>query len=167
MGRGLRFLCVFPNVLRPHGLLLGVSRVSGRRVRGGCRWSQSAGGRAWVQRIGESDGAEDAEKLREHFNGELRGPTIALSRAVPRGVRMGWWPEGTAAPIKPMYDPDYPSWQKAIAYRMSSENLPVFSSAFERLADGSARSVLTAEAFGGLTVPRGHQEAEGENAHVT
>ncbi len=42
----------------------------------------------------EADSRKKAED-RTEFDGELRGPTIALSRAVPRGVRMGWWPEGT------------------------------------------------------------------------
>ncbi|MFD7626343.1 hypothetical protein ACFV7Q_09880 [Streptomyces sp. NPDC059851] len=78
----------------------------------------------------EADGTRGADQLREEFHGELRGPTIALSRAVSRGVRRGWWPEGTAAPITPQYDPDHPSWQKAIAYRMVSENVPVFREAF-------------------------------------
>ncbi|MEU2854564.1 hypothetical protein [Streptomyces syringium] len=82
----------------------------------------------------EANGSKDADELRAHFDGQLRGPTIALSRAVPRGVRMGWWPEGTPAPITPMYDPENPSWQKAIAYTMTSENVPVFRDAFTRIA---------------------------------
>ncbi|MFI5689925.1 hypothetical protein [Streptomyces sp. NPDC051636] len=108
----------------------------------------------------EADGHKKAEELRAEFDGDLRGPTIALSRALPRGVRMGWWPEGTKAPISPLYDPDHPSWQKAIAYTMTSENTPVFRSAFEHLADGSSRRFLSAEVYGGRTVPRASHEAE-------
>ncbi|WP_331743467.1 hypothetical protein OH809_44460 (plasmid) [Streptomyces sp. NBC_00873] len=81
----------------------------------------------------EADGNKDAETLREEFHGDLRGPTIALSRALPRGVRRKWWPAGTEAPITPLYDPEHPSWQKAIAYTMTSENVSVFRSAFARL----------------------------------
>ncbi|MYS32902.1 hypothetical protein K388_07097 [Streptomyces sp. KhCrAH-43] len=81
----------------------------------------------------DANGDKPAEELREAFHGELRGPTIALSRAVPRGVRRGWWPSGTEAPITPRYDPDHPSWQKAIAYTMTSENVTAFRAAFAQL----------------------------------
>ncbi|MFF5809177.1 hypothetical protein [Streptomyces sp. NPDC012746] len=69
-------------------------------------------------------------------------------------MRRGWWPEGTAAPITPQYDPDHPSWQKAIAYRMDSETTTVFRQAFQELSSGGARRFVTAKAFGGRTVPR-------------
>ncbi|MEU2098666.1 hypothetical protein ACFWGE_21300 [Streptomyces bacillaris] len=84
----------------------------------------------------DADGDKAAEELREEFNGELRGPTIALSRAVPRGVRRKWWPSDTEAPIAPRYDPEHPSWQKAIAYTMASENVAVFRAALARLGFG-------------------------------
>ncbi|MFD9453469.1 hypothetical protein ACFWBC_10310 [Streptomyces sp. NPDC059985] len=77
-------------------------------------------------------GYAEADKLRSVV-GKLNGPTVALSRAIPRGVREGWWPEGTAAPITVVYDPDNPSWQKAIAYEMTSENLPIFREAIAQL----------------------------------
>ncbi|MFE2297103.1 hypothetical protein ACFXAW_02790 [Streptomyces sp. NPDC059445] len=109
--------------------------------------------------IVDADGHKAAEELRTAFHGELRGPTIALSRAVPRGVRMGWWPEGTAAPITPLYDPAHPSWQKVLAYTMTAENTEVFRAAFAQLLDGSARQHLSAEAFGGHTVPRADLDA--------
>ncbi|WRZ96439.1 hypothetical protein OHB54_46685 (plasmid) [Streptomyces sp. NBC_01007] len=110
----------------------------------------------------EADGHKKAEELRAAFDGELRGPTIALSRALPRGVRMGWWPEGTAAPIAPLYDPEHPSWQKATAYTMTSQNTAIFRAAFEQLPDGRARRTLSAEAFGGHTVPRADSEPGAE-----
>ncbi|WP_244203711.1 hypothetical protein [Streptomyces albovinaceus] len=81
----------------------------------------------------DAEGDKAAEELREEFHGELRGPTIALSRAVPRGERRKWWPSGTEAPITPRYDPEHPSWQKAIAYTMTSENVTVFRAALARL----------------------------------
>ncbi|MFF3127735.1 hypothetical protein ACFVRD_36825 [Streptomyces sp. NPDC057908] len=86
----------------------------------------------------DADGDKPAEELRVEFHGELRGPTIALSRAVPRGVRRKWWPSGTEAPIAPRYDPEHPSWQKAIAYTMTSENVTAFRAAFARLGIGPA-----------------------------
>ncbi|MFG2296445.1 hypothetical protein [Streptomyces sp. NPDC048603] len=121
-----------------------------------------ANARRFAELVVEAGGTKDAAELRAEFNDQLRGPTIALSRAVPRGVRMGWWPEGTTAPIAPQYDPDHPSWQKAIAYRMNNENLPVFRTAFEQLAHGAARGSLTADASGGRTVPRPHRDPAGE-----
>ncbi|WP_236655450.1 hypothetical protein [Streptacidiphilus carbonis] len=87
--------------------------------------------------IVEGDGYLDADQLRAVL-GKLNGPTVALSRAVPRGVKAGWWPEGTPAPITPVSDPDNPSWHQNIAYRMDTENVPVFRSAIARLA--TARS---------------------------
>ncbi|MFD8415479.1 hypothetical protein ACFV2Q_27580 [Streptomyces sp. NPDC059650] len=81
----------------------------------------------------EADGDKSAEELREAFGGQLRGPTIALSRAIGRGERRKWWPYGTHAPIYPHYDPNHTSWEKAIAYRMTSENVAVFREAFDRI----------------------------------
>ncbi|MFE5847694.1 hypothetical protein ACFQ7N_39350 [Streptomyces niveus] len=97
--------------------------------------SLPANGRAFAQQVIYADGMKDADELREVFE-SLRGPTISLSRAVTRGVREGWWPQGTQAPINPMYDPDNPSWQRAVAYTMTSENVIVFRAAHDRLTGG-------------------------------
>ncbi|MFJ4008005.1 hypothetical protein ACIPWL_31815 [Streptomyces sp. NPDC090023] len=83
--------------------------------------------------IVDGDGYLDADQLRSVV-GRLNGPTVALSRAVPRGVKAGWWPEGTPAPITPVSDPDNPSWHQNIAYRMDKENVPVFHEALVRMA---------------------------------
>ncbi|MCK2145357.1 hypothetical protein ACWGS5_30425 [Streptomyces albidoflavus] len=85
----------------------------------------------------DGDGSADADTLRSTL-GKLNGPRVALSRAVPRGVKAGWWPEGTAAPITVVYVPDSASWRKAIAYEMASENVPVFRAAFARLSAAQA-----------------------------
>ncbi|MFF7081782.1 EF-hand domain-containing protein [Streptomyces lavendulae] len=82
----------------------------------------------------DGDGYIAADQLRSVL-GKLNGPSNALTRAVPRGVREGWWPEGTRAPVNAVYDPDNPSWHKNIAYEMSRENVPVFRAAIARLAD--------------------------------
>ncbi|MFI8952612.1 hypothetical protein ACIGO6_39855 [Streptomyces sp. NPDC053750] len=106
--------------------------------------SLPAGARRFAEMvIVDGDGYIDADQLRAAL-GKLNGPTVALSRAVPRGVREGWWPEGISAPITPVYDPDIPSWQKVIAYEMTSDNVPVFRSAIAALATG--REALTSPA---------------------
>ncbi|MFD7758045.1 hypothetical protein [Streptomyces sp. NPDC059757] len=102
----------------------------------------------------EADGNKPAEELREVFNGDLRGPTIALSRALPRGIRRNWWPAGIETPITPHYDPEHPSWQKAIAYRMTSGNVHVFREALVRL---NATRPIT-NAFCARTIPRADQD---------
>ncbi|GHI98170.1 hypothetical protein TPA0906_00360 [Streptomyces olivaceus] len=90
----------------------------------------------------DGDGYADADTLRSVV-GKLNGPTVALSRAIPRGVKAGWWPEGTTAPITVVYDPANPSWQKAKGYEMTSENLPIFRAAIARtaIAKGAAESL--------------------------
>ncbi|MGP3951161.1 hypothetical protein [Streptomyces sp. 7N604] len=98
--------------------------------------------RAFARMVVDADGSKDADVLREEFDRGLRGPTIALSRAVPRGVREGHWPDGTPQPITPLYDPDNPSWQRAIRYEMTSENVAVFREAFARI-DNSGRKEPT------------------------
>ncbi|MFE0790372.1 hypothetical protein ACFW4T_24260 [Streptomyces mutabilis] len=96
--------------------------------------SLPAGARSFAEMVVvDGDGYADAGTLRSVL-GKLNGPTVALSRAIPRGVKAGWWPEGTRAPVTVVYDPDNPSWQKAIGYEMSGENVPVFRAAFTRLS---------------------------------
>lgn len=94
--------------------------------------------RTFVRLVVEADGSADAEELRAHFGGGLRGPTIALSRALSRGVRGGHWPEGTSAPVSPLYDPDNPSWQRAIRYTMPAEHLEAFREAVSRFDNSSS-----------------------------
>lgn len=109
----------------------------------------------------DSDGYADADQLRDVV-GKLNGPTVALSRAIPRGVREGWWPEGTRAPVTVVYDPDNPSWQKAIAYEMSRENVPVFRAALTNLSGARPTPEPWAgEAPSALDVPPGWAVADG------
>ncbi|WP_406396434.1 hypothetical protein [Streptomyces sp. NBC_00887] len=99
--------------------------------------SLTAGARRFATMVVlDGDGYLDAGHLRSVL-GKLNGPTVALSRAVPRGVREGWWPEGTSAPITPVWDPDNPSWHKNIAYEMTRENVSVFREALARLGVGN------------------------------
>ncbi|MFI1569049.1 hypothetical protein ACH4ZX_39595 [Streptomyces sp. NPDC020490] len=108
--------------------------------------SLPAGARRFAEMvIVDGDGYLDADQLRAVV-GRLNGPTVALSRAVPRGVKAGWWPEGTPAPISPVSDPDNPSWHQNIAYRMDAGNVPVFREALTRL-------VSTQQAARGAALP--------------
>ncbi|MCG5121562.1 hypothetical protein ACRWOO_11485 [Streptomyces sp. NEAU-PBA10] len=109
--------------------------------------SLPAGARRFAELVVvDGDGSADADTLRSAL-GKLNGPTVALSRAVPRGVKAGWWPEGTAAPITVVYDPDNPSWQKAVAYEMAVENVPIFRAAFARLTASTQQPARVAGRF--------------------
>ncbi|MFD9097802.1 hypothetical protein [Streptomyces collinus] len=115
--------------------------------------SLPAGARRFAEMVVvDGDGYIDAERLR-HVLGKLNGPTVALSRAVPRGVREGWWPEGINAPISPVWDPDNPSWHKNIAYQMAKENVPIFRAAITQLSFAQ-----------GLSDPRGLSPNSSESA---
>ncbi|WP_052231156.1 hypothetical protein [Streptomyces sp. M10] len=95
-------------------------------------YSLPASARAFVRLVVvDGGGRAEAETLRAAL-GKLNGPAVALSRAIPRGVKAGWWPEDTPDPIERMDDPDHPSWQKAKAYVMSHDLVPIFLAAFER-----------------------------------
>ncbi|MGY4965119.1 hypothetical protein [Streptomyces sp. 900105245] len=107
--------------------------------------SLTAGARRFAEMvIVDGDGYIDADQLRRVI-GKLNGPTVALSRAIPRGVRAGWWPEGTKAPINPVWDPDHPSWHKNIAYEMAEQNVPVFRAALTQLASAGTFSADPAD----------------------
>ncbi|MEV7535480.1 hypothetical protein [Streptomyces hydrogenans] len=94
----------------------------------------TAGARTMAEMvIVEGDGYLDADHLRRVV-GALNGPANSLKRAVDRGVRKGWWPEGTPRPVTPVSNPDNPSWHQNIAYRMDQELLPVFREALLRIA---------------------------------
>lgn len=104
--------------------------------------------------IVDGDGYIDADQLRSVL-GRLNGPTVALSRAVPRGVKRGWWPEGTPAPITPVSDPDNPSWHQNIAYRMDREIVPIFRDAVARLAAARTTSTRGAAAVAEILAEHG------------
>ncbi|MFH8410416.1 hypothetical protein ACH4FX_37420 [Streptomyces sp. NPDC018019] len=89
--------------------------------------------RTFARLVVEGGGHVKADALRSAV-GKLNGPRVAQIRALPRGVRNGWWPEGMQDPITVVYGEKNPSWQKAIAYEMASENVPVFRAALDRLA---------------------------------
>ncbi|MDP5317408.1 hypothetical protein [Streptomyces poriferorum] len=95
--------------------------------------SLPAGARRFAEMvIVDGEGYIEADQLRAVL-GKLNGPTVALSRAIPRGVKAGSWPEGTPAPIRPVSNPNNPSWHENIAYRMDTEIVPVFREALTRI----------------------------------
>ncbi|MFJ8697351.1 hypothetical protein [Streptomyces roseolilacinus] len=94
--------------------------------------------------IVDGDGYIDADHLRRVL-GKLNGPSNSLKRTVDRGVRKGWWPEGTPAPITPVSDPNNPSWHQTIAYRMDKELVPVFREALTRIVSPQATDDDTAD----------------------
>ncbi|WP_241845049.1 hypothetical protein [Streptomyces silvensis] len=94
----------------------------------------TAGSRRMAEMVTvDGDGYLGADHLRSAL-GALNGPSNGLKRAVDRGIRKGWWPEGTPAPITPVSDPDNPSWHQNIAYRMDRDLVPVFREALTRIA---------------------------------
>ncbi|MFF1361006.1 hypothetical protein [Streptomyces sp. NPDC058297] len=99
----------------------------------------TASARRFARRVVDAGGTLDSGTLRDEL-GKLNGPTNSLSRAVPRGVRESWWPEGTEAPITVVYGgPGTSSWRQSEAYTMREENVPVFREAFARLDGEPAR----------------------------
>jgi hypothetical protein len=126
-------------LLAEHRDELTVTADTGWTVERAGRYLRSlpAGARRFAELVVvDGDGYAEADRLRDVV-GKLNGPTVALSRAIPRGVREGWWPEGLRAPITVVYDPDNPSWQKAIAYEMAKDDVPVFRTALTQLAGPS------------------------------
>ncbi|WAX78854.1 hypothetical protein [Streptomyces sp. KMM 9044] len=83
-----------------------------------------------IERL-EKELTKKAAVLREAFPRGLRGPTVALTYALKRGVKHGWWPEGTEAPVTVVYGGGpQDGWRQAAAYEMSGEDLAVFRTAF-------------------------------------
>ncbi|MGW7140235.1 hypothetical protein [Streptomyces xanthophaeus] len=66
------------------------------------------------------------EKLREDLDGKsLRGHAGPLKRALERGVREGWWPEGMQPPLAPRG----PGFGKVKGYQMPQELVSTFHEA--------------------------------------
>ncbi|MCY1649280.1 hypothetical protein ACN6LF_004659 [[Kitasatospora] papulosa] len=96
----------------------------------------TAGSRRMAEMVTvDGDGYIEADHLRSVL-GALNGPSNGLKRAVDRGVRKGWWPDGTPPPITPVSDPNNPSWHQNIAYRMDGELVPVFREALTCIMEG-------------------------------
>ncbi|MFJ8828107.1 hypothetical protein ACIREE_41100 [Streptomyces sp. NPDC102467] len=94
----------------------------------------NASARMFVRFVVNAGGRLDAAVLREEFDRGLRGPTVALTYALKRGVKHGWWPEGTEAPVTVVYGgPSSPAWRQADSYELTPENCQIFREAFALL----------------------------------
>ncbi|WP_216369642.1 hypothetical protein [Streptomyces griseofuscus] len=111
--------------------------------------------RLFVRLVAESDGHLKAAVLREAFPRGLRGPTVALTYALRRGVKHGWWPEGTEAPVTVVYGGGpQDGWRQASAYEMSGEVLPVFRAALAHYDATTSRPPWNEEAPSAFAVHR-------------
>ncbi|MBC9714462.1 hypothetical protein H9Y04_18030 [Streptomyces sp. TRM66268-LWL] len=109
--------------------------------------------RLFVRLVVDSDGHREAAVLREVFPGGLRGPTVALAYALKRGVKHGWWPEGTEAPLTVIYGGGpRDGWRQASAYEMSGEHLPAFRAALAHYDTTTPRPTWDEEAPSALAV---------------
>lgn len=82
------------------------------------------------------EGYVSAASLREQGDGSLRGHTGAISQALTRGVRLGWWPEGLPAPVESEYNAkDAKSPARAAGFRLLDGLLPVFQEAVAKVDD--------------------------------
>ncbi|MFE3688925.1 hypothetical protein ACFXPM_37640 [Streptomyces sp. NPDC059095] len=96
--------------------------------------------RDFARRIVDAGGHLDAAVLRSEFEGGLRGPTVALTNALKRGFKRGWWAEGTEAPITVVYGGSLTDgWRQASAYELNADALNAFRQAFARLDAAPAR----------------------------
>ncbi|WP_333769302.1 hypothetical protein [Streptomyces sp. IBSBF 2435] len=103
--------------------------------------------RLFVRLVVESDGHLEAAVLRETFPRGLRGPAVALTYALKRGYKQGWWPEGTEGPVTVVYGGGpQDGWRQASAYEMSGEELPVFRAALAHYDATTSRSPWDEEA---------------------
>ncbi|WP_405591479.1 hypothetical protein [Streptomyces sp. NBC_01190] len=84
------------------------------------------------------DGYVPADELREDGDGSLRGHSAALKRAVERGVRNRWWPEGMEAPITPQG----PGFGKVRGYCLRRNLVDVFFAAIAEVGLMSQRDAL-------------------------
>ncbi|MFF3958780.1 hypothetical protein ACFYY1_37090 [Streptomyces sp. NPDC001890] len=93
------------------------------------------------------DGYAEVETLRERV-GKLNGPTVALAFALTRGIREGWWPEGTPSPVEKVTDTEHPASKRPTGYLMAGQDLTVFRKAFARV-DTARRAARVAGLYPG------------------
>ncbi|MBV6700229.1 hypothetical protein KV557_24520 [Kitasatospora aureofaciens] len=83
----------------------------------------AAAGGGWV----------DAEHLRTADGKGLQGHTAAITQALKRGVRNGWWPEATVKPIEAVYNSEVAGPQRALGYQLADDHVAaVFRAAVTR-----------------------------------
>ncbi|GAB2717791.1 hypothetical protein [Kitasatospora kifunensis] len=89
----------------------------------------AAAGGGWV----------DAEQLRTADGKGLQGHTAAITQALKRGVRNGWWPEATVKPVEAVYNSDVAGPQRALGFQLADDEVTTaFRAAVTRFdAEGS------------------------------
>lgn len=93
----------------------------------------SPNGRRLLRAAAEGNGRVDGEKFRAQYGEDaLYGPSAAITKAVTRGIRDGWLPEGAELPLNSTYD-GRGSWSKTDGYRMPPHLAAIFREAFARV----------------------------------
>jgi hypothetical protein len=94
----------------------------------------STPGRRLLRAAAEGNGRVDGERFRERFGERaLHGPSAAITKAVNRGIREGWLPEGAELPLTSTYD-GRSSWSKTDGYRLPAHLAAIFRDAFDRVS---------------------------------
>lgn len=95
-------------------------------------------GRRLLRAAAEGNGRVDGEKFRAQYGDTaLHGPSAAITKAVTRGIRDGWLPEGAELPLTSTYD-GRSSWSKTDGYRLPPHLAAIFREAFARVYPTSA-----------------------------
>ncbi|WP_030223489.1 hypothetical protein [Streptomyces bikiniensis] len=81
-----------------------------------------------VKEAAARGGYVDASVLRDGEDSSLRGHSASLKRAIDRGVRSGWWPDGMQLPIQAQG----PGFGKVVGYSMPKHLVDVFLAAAKR-----------------------------------
>ncbi|GGK15917.1 hypothetical protein GCM10010124_05670 [Pilimelia terevasa] len=86
-----------------------------------------------LREVVDRGGSCSAAVLRGEDGGTLRGQTGSITKAITRGVRAGWLPEGMPAPVVAQYDSAATSYQRTSGFVMDERHLDAFRSAFATL----------------------------------
>jgi hypothetical protein len=90
-------------------------------------------GRTLLRAVAEGGGWVDGEAYRKkHGENALMGPTGSITKAVKKGIKEGWLPEGTTLPLTSTYD-GRSSWSKTDGYRLPPHLAAIFCDAFARV----------------------------------
>ncbi|MCF3142195.1 hypothetical protein [Streptomyces platensis] len=115
-------------------------------------------GRRLLHAVAEGEGRVDCEKFREQYGeSALHGPSAAITKAVNRGIREGWLPEGTELPLTSTYD-GRSSWSKTDGYRLPRHLAVIFCDAFRRIYPAPGNPQVVKDHLTALYVELGHHE---------
>ncbi|MEV7031694.1 hypothetical protein AB0N99_15880 [Streptomyces sp. NPDC093272] len=87
----------------------------------------------FMSQLVQGDGWLDAYAYREKWGqNSLRGPSAALTKAIKRGAKEGWWSPDIPNPVRPTTPDPQKGWSKTAGYYLDEEHLPAFRAAWER-----------------------------------